>query len=306
MASAGARLREVGTTNKTRLSDFESAISDNTAALMRVHSSNFRIVGFTEQPALDDLVSLAHRRQLPLIDDIGSGALLDLSPYGIQDEPLATASIKAGADLVLFSGDKLLGGPQCGIIVGRQKLIRNLTRHPLMRAMRLDKVILAALAATLRLYRDAATARQQVPLLTFLETSLDNLKHRAERLAPQLQAAPAIASAQTLADHTYLGGGSVPAQQLPTWCVALKPADRTVDELSTALRLGQPAVVGRIQQDQLLLDLRSVFPREDAAIVEALHALAAPASRAARTAPPPSQPLGANTEPGSDETPATD
>jgi L-seryl-tRNA(Ser) seleniumtransferase len=212
MTASGARLREVGTTNKTRLDDYQSAIGEATAALLRVHTSNYRIVGFTEQPGLADLVALAHRHHLPVIDDIGSGALLDFAERGISGEPVAEQSIRAGADLVLFSGDKLLGGPQCGIIVGRRALVQQISQHPMMRAMRLDKAILAALAATLRLYRDTATVERQVPLLSLLATSLENLQNRAERLAPQLSAAPAIASAMAQQSHSFLGGGSVPAR----------------------------------------------------------------------------------------------
>jgi L-seryl-tRNA(Ser) seleniumtransferase len=273
MSSSGARLREVGTTNKTRISDYASAINDSTGALLRVHSSNFRIVGFTEEPTIDEIAQLGHQHQLPVIDDIGSGALVEFRPYGVTDEPIAGESIKAGADLVLFSGDKLLGGPQCGIIVGKRVLVRQISKHPLMRAMRLDKVILGALASTLRLYRDAATARAQIPLLAFLETPIDNLQNRAERLTPQLAACPAIATAEPVAGHTYLGGGSVPTQELPTWCVAISPSPLSIDELAAALRTGNPAVFGRIQNDQLLFDLRSVFPRQDSELVEAVQAV---------------------------------
>lgn len=270
MSASGTRLREVGTTNKTRIGDFEAAIGEETAALMRVHTSNFKVVGFTEEPSLAELVALGRKRNLPVIDDIGSGALIDFSKYGIHDEPIASHSIKAGADLVLFSGDKLVGGPQCGIIVGRKSHVQKIAKHPMMRAMRVDKIILAALAATLRLYRDVPTAEESLPLLARLSAPVENLKNRAERLAPQLAAAAAISHADVVEDKTYLGGGSVPAQQIPTWCVALTPNEMNVDELSKRLRTGTPAVVGRIQQDRLLLDLRSVLPHQDAAIVEAV------------------------------------
>ncbi|MEX0818414.1 MAG: L-seryl-tRNA(Sec) selenium transferase [Pirellulaceae bacterium] len=270
MSASGARLKEVGTTNKTRIGDFEAAIGEETAALMRVHTSNFKVIGFTEQPSLAELVALGRKRNLPVIDDIGSGALIDFGKYGIHDEPVASDSIKAGADLVLFSGDKLVGGPQCGIIVGRKTHVQKIAKHPMMRAMRVDKTILAALAATLRLYRDVPTAEESLPLLARLSASLDNLRNRAERLAPQLAAAAAISRAEVIEDKTYLGGGSVPTQQIPTWCVALTPNEMTVDELSKQLRIGTPAVVGRIRQDRLLLDLRAVLPPQDAAIVEAM------------------------------------
>ena len=273
MSCSGACLREVGTTNKTRIGDYEAAINEQTAALMRVHTSNFRVVGFTAEAKLEELVSLSRKRGLPFIDDIGSGALLDFERYGVADEPVAQDSIKAGADLVLFSGDKLVGGPQCGIIVGRKKYVQMIAKHPMMRAMRLDKVILAALAATLRLYRDPSVAVRRVPLLTLLGTSLENLQNRAERLAPQLAATPAIASAEPVPDRSYLGGGSVPTQQIDTWCIALTPATGSLDHLASTLRSGQTSVFGRVQQDRLLLDLRTVTPEQDRQIVSAISQL---------------------------------
>lgn len=272
MEMSGAVLREVGTTNKTRNSDYERAIHDQTGALLRVHPSNYVIRGFTEQPSLADLVRLGQQHGLPVIDDIGSGALMDFAEFGLGGEPLVHASVRQGADLVLFSGDKLLGGPQCGILVGRSKWIELLTKHPLTRALRVDKLTLAALDATLRLYRDPIQARAQVPLLMLLSLTPENLKNRAERLAPQASACVAIQSAEAVPGTTYLGGGSVPTQELPTWCVALTPAGGSVDQLARRLRMGQPSVFGRIQQDRLLIDLRSVFPRQDLQIVAALQA----------------------------------
>ncbi|MBW3600405.1 MAG: L-seryl-tRNA(Sec) selenium transferase [Planctomycetes bacterium] len=271
MTAGGVRLREVGTTNKTRLSDFLSAIGDETAALMRVHTSNYVVVGFAEQPELAELVELAHAHDLPLIDDIGSGALIDYSQFGLTGEPVARDSIKAGADVVLFSGDKLLGGPQCGVIAGRRELVEKIQHHPLARALRVDKITLAALAATLRLYRDPEKAAQEVPLLSLLSTSLENLRNRAQRIASQAAASPAIESAEVIDERTFLGGGSVPTQEIDTVCVALAPAGRSVDSLAAELRGGQPSVFGRIQKDRLLLDLRSVLPAQDRVLVEALQ-----------------------------------
>jgi L-seryl-tRNA(Ser) seleniumtransferase len=281
MTSSGAKLREVGTTNKTRIGDYESAISEETAALMRVHTSNYVIVGFTEQPTLEELVALGRKRELPVIDDIGSGALVDFGKYGLTDEPIAADSIQAGADVVLFSGDKLLGGPQCGIIVGRKPIIQKIAKHPMMRALRVDKITLAALAATLRLYRDVTQAERSVPLLSLLSTPIENLKNRAERLAPQLAAAPAIAEAVPVEDEAFLGGGSVPTQRIATWCVALKPAKTSVQTLARELRIGTPSVFGRVQQDRLLLDLRSVLPRQDMQIAEAFRTLDVDAGKSA-------------------------
>ena len=213
MSASGVRLREVGTTNKTRIGDYEAAITSDTAALLRVHTSNFRIVGFTAEATLDELVSLGRKHQLPVIDDVGSGALIDFSRFGVRDEPVVGDSIRAGADLVLFSGDKLLGGPQCGLVVGRKTLVDRITKHPLMRAMRVDKIALAALGATLRLYRDPPAAERSLPLLMLLSTSLANLKNRAERLAPQLAALPAVAAAEPVESTTFLGGGLFPRKK---------------------------------------------------------------------------------------------
>jgi L-seryl-tRNA(Ser) seleniumtransferase len=275
MAASGAVLREVGTTNKTRIGDYESAINDRTAALLRAHSSNYRIVGFTEEASLAALVALGRKHNLPVIDDIGSGALLDYSKYGVTGEPVAGDSIRAGADVVLFSGDKLLGGPQVGIIAGRKPLVDKIARHPIMRALRVDKMTLAALAATLRLYRDPETAERSIPLLMLLSTSIDNLKHRAERLAPQIAATSVVEKADAVAGTTFLGGGSVPMQEIPTCCVAVTPKGLSVDALSRALRLATPAVMGRVHQDRLLLDLRSVFPHQDLQLVTVFESLQA-------------------------------
>jgi len=273
MEFSGAKLREVGTTNKTRIEDYRAAIRPETAALMRVHASNYAIVGFTEQASLAELVDLAAKRNLPVIDDIGSGAIEDVTACGLTDEPVAANSIKTGADVVLFSGDKLLGGPQCGIIVGKRALVERIAKHPLTRALRVDKITLAALVETLRLHRDRGAAEQSLPLMSLLTTSEANLKNRAERMAPQLAAGCVIQSAEPVESSTYLGGGSIPAQQIPTWCVALEPSRGNVDALAARLRKGSPCVFGRIHKDRLLLDLRSVFPRQDMQIVEAVQQL---------------------------------
>lgn len=270
MAASGAILREVGTTNKTRISDYENACGEETAAFMRAHTSNYRIVGFTQAPTLAELVDLSRAKGIPFIDDIGSGALIDFSQYGLDEEPMAVDSIKAGADVVLFSGDKLLGGPQCGIVVGRRKYIDRLLKNPLMRALRVDKMTLAALAATLRLYRDPQQALQQIPLLSLVSTSIQNLQNRAERLAPQMASSEAVATAEAVPDKAQLGGGSVPAQEIPTWCIALTAQGQSIDRLAEALRNGKPAVMGRVNRDRLLLDLRSVLPEQDQLLLEAV------------------------------------
>lgn len=271
MECSGARLREVGTTNKTRLADYEAAINENTGALMRVHPSNYRVVGFTDSVSLPDLVNLGRRHNLPVIDDVGSGALIDFAGFGLTDEPVVQESVAQGASIVLFSGDKLVGGPQCGIIVGAGDLISRIKRHPMTRAMRVDKLTLAALAATLRMYRDPEKARDSIPLLAMLSVPLENLKLRAERIATQLANSPRLASATAVEGTATLGGGSLPTQYLPTWCVALRPLKASVDQLAGELRTGWPAIFGRIQNDLLLLDLRTVHPRYDTQIVEAIN-----------------------------------
>jgi len=279
MTSAGAILREVGSTNKTRVSDYRDAISGSgsTAAMMRVHSSNYVVVGFTESPSLAELVALGRKRHIPVIDDIGSGALIDFSKYGVADEPIAKDSIDQGADLVLFSGDKLLGGPQCGIIVGKKRWIDQLANHPMMRALRVDKLTLAALRATLELYRDVDRRAQTVPLLAMLDTPLDNLKHRAEHLAPQLAACSHVESAEVIEEQSCLGGGSVPTQQIRTWAIAVTPKKMSLEQLAGALRMGEPGIWGRVQQNRLQLDLRTVQPEQDALIAKAFEMLGKPA-----------------------------
>jgi L-seryl-tRNA(Ser) seleniumtransferase len=273
MSSSGTVLREVGTTNKTRIEDYRDAICQDTAAMMRVHTSNFVVEGFTAEASLEELIELGKQRNLPVIDDIGSGALVDFKKYGVDREPVASQSVKAGADLVLFSGDKLMGGSQCGIIVGNASLIEKIRKHPLARALRVDKIVLAALAATINLYRDIDNAERTIPLLQLLSASEENLKNRAERLTPQLAACTCVAKAEVVPDTTFLGGGSVPTQRIPTWTVGITPAKITLDALSHQLRTGSPAVLGRIHKDQLILDLRSVLPSQDVDLIEAVSAI---------------------------------
>lgn len=274
MSSCGAILREVGTTNKTRVGDYEEAIGPNTAALMRVHTSNYAVVGFTESASLAELVELGKKKSLPVIDDIGSGALVDFKRYGLMHEPFAPESIEQGADLVLFSGDKLVGGPQCGIIAGKKEHIKKIAKHPMMRAMRVDKLVLGALVATLRAYRDVAVAEVEIPLLSILNTPLDNLKHRAERLAPQLAVSGLFQSCEAVEGQARLGGGSLPNEILPTWCIAMVPKQGSVETLSKQLRVGEPAVMGRIHDGKFLLDLKAVAPAEDLQILSAIQNLA--------------------------------
>jgi L-seryl-tRNA(Ser) seleniumtransferase len=242
-------LREVGTTNRTRAADYEHAIGPETAVLLRVHQSNFRVVGFTEQPSVGDLAALAHRHGLPLVDDLGSGALLPSNTVLLGDEPLARDSLAAGADLVCFSGDKLLGGPQAGIIVGRAELVEKLRRHPLQRALRADKLTLAALEGTLGLYLDPERAAREVPVLRMLDEPVEAVLARASRLAD----AAGGAVEETVA---RVGGGALPLAELPSIACAVE------EELAAPLRTGEPPLVGVIRDGRLLLDCRTLTDAE--------------------------------------------
>jgi L-seryl-tRNA(Ser) seleniumtransferase len=273
IAASGARLREVGTTNGTRLEDYSQAIGDATGALLVVEASNFAVVGGADGVAINELARLTAPRQLPLIHDLGSAALVDLEPLAGLRQPLVKTSCLQGADLVLFSGDKLLGGPQCGVLVGRRALIARIGQHPLARVVRVGKLTLAALAATLRLYRDPAKARHSIPLLQLLGTPTANLKLRAERLAMQMAAHPAIKQAEAVEDASYLGSDPVPSQKLATWCIGLEPASGTAETLAHKFRAGRPAVLSRVAGRRVLLDLRSVFPRHDLDLMVAVRSL---------------------------------
>ncbi len=244
LARSGARMVEVGTTNRTRAADYESAIGPGTAALLRVHQSNYRIVGFTASVATGDLARIAKRAGLPLVDDLGSGALLD-----VGDEPTAAESVAAGADLVCFSGDKLLGGPQAGIVVGRAGLVERLRRHPLQRALRADKLTLAALEGTLELFSDLPRARREVPVLRMLDEPLEQVRARAERLA-------GLVGGEVEETVARVGGGALPLAELPSAACAVEEA------LAAQLRLGEPPVVGIVRDGRLLLDARTLRAEE--------------------------------------------
>ncbi len=235
LARSGARLREVGTTNRTRAADYENAIGEDTALILRVHQSNFRVVGFTELPALRKLAQVARSHELPLVDDLGSGVLVELA-----DEPSAKESLDAGADLVTFSGDKLLGGPQAGIVVGRAELVERLRRHPLQRALRADKLTLAALEGTLALYLDAP---ERIPVLGMLRD--DGVRARAERLA-------SLTGGTVEETVARVGGGALPLAELPSFACALE------ESLAAPLRIGEPPIVGIVRDGKLLLDCRTL------------------------------------------------
>jgi L-seryl-tRNA(Ser) seleniumtransferase len=266
MRQSGARLTEVGTTNRTYLRDYESAITPDTAALMRIHASNFRIIGFTESPSLVDLARLAHEHGLLLLDDIGSGCLLDTASFGLAPEPTVQESLNAGVDLTLFSGDKLLGGPQAGIIVGREELVDSLRRHPLARAVRMDKASIAGLAATLLHYL-RGEALEKVPVWRMIATPLEATRRRASRWARALGPPARVQEGRSM-----IGGGSLPEESRPTGLLAL-PADGVdLSDLARRLRTGTPSVVARIEHDLLLFDPRTVRADEDRALIAALKA----------------------------------
>jgi L-seryl-tRNA(Ser) seleniumtransferase len=271
MSVSGAILREVGTTNITRLADYERAIGSATGALMQIHSSNYRISGFTKAVSLPDLVALGKKHGLPVIDDIGSGAQLDFARFGFQGEPVARASIATGVDLVLFSGDKLLGGPQAGILAGRKELVQKIEKDPLMRAFRLDKMTLAALEATLRLYLNEERALREVPVLRMLSIPLAELRQRAESLAVRLREIDGVATVKVSEDIAYVGGGSLPDQAMKT-CVLEVEVDGMSDvDLAYRLRTGRLAVMGRLRAGRLVLDVRTIFPQQEAELVEAVR-----------------------------------
>jgi L-seryl-tRNA(Ser) seleniumtransferase len=258
LASSGARLVEVGTTNRTRAADYEHAIGPDTALLLRVHQSNFRVVGFAELPSTTDLAAVAERRGLPLLDDLGSGVLSDSQFLG--DEPSARDALAAGADLVCFSGDKLLGGPQAGIVAGRAELVERLRRHPLQRALRADKLTLAALEGTLALYLDPEGALREVPVLRMLAEPVGDVRKRAERLA-------AVTGGTVEETVARVGGGALPLTELPSFACAVE------EELAASLRLGDPPVVAVVRDGRTLLDCRTLAEAEvDEAAAAVVHA----------------------------------
>ncbi len=258
MGAGGVVLREVGTTNRTRIADYEQAINDRTAVLMHVHTSNYRIVGFSESVPIGAMSELARRFDLIAADDLGSGALLDFEALGLPDEPHVRSSIEAGADLVCFSGDKLLGGPQCGVIVGRRELIERIDSNPLMRTYRVGKLTLLALEATLRCYGDPAEAAAAVPAIAMMRASTDELAERARVLCEQLEAALPEEKFFVGSDVGYVGGGSMPARELQTVVVQWRPAKATADEMTRLLREADVPVVARVRSDAICFDLRTV------------------------------------------------
>ncbi len=274
MQAGGVTLREVGTTNRTRLSDYESAISEKTAMLMRVHTSNYRVVGFTEEVEIEALAALAHRKGLLAFDDLGSGVLIDPALHDLPPEPLVSASIAAGADIICFSGDKLLGGPQCGIIVGKKELIERLNKNPLMRTYRVDKLTLLALDATLRHYADPQDALQNIPTLSMLAATTDELATRASALVDDLKAALPQEQFYICSDVGYAGGGAMPGHELPTVVVHWRPAHLSADDAAQALREADTPVVARIRDAAICFDLRTLRTMDFEPLVSAVYSVA--------------------------------
>ncbi len=268
MTQCGCTLREVGTTNKTHLFDYEDAIGPETRALLRVHTSNYRIVGFSERPGLAELVELGRKHDLPVIEDLGSGSLVDLTAFGIHGEPTVQQSVKAGVDVISFSGDKLLGGPQAGLILGKRAYIEKLKRHPLARALRVDKMTIAALRETLYAYQDPAWAKCNIPVLRMLGASGEELRGRAEKLRLALEGFGC--AARVVETEGQVGGGSCPTQLLKSWAVAVDPGKLTADQLAEALRRPYPHIIGRISQGQYLLDVRTLTDDDFSAIARRL------------------------------------
>lgn len=269
MAKSGAVLREVGTTNRTRIADYERAITERTRMLLRVHRSNFEIVGFTEQPSLADLVALGRKRNIPVVEDLGSGALFDLRAVGIHGEPSVAESLAAGVDVITYSGDKILGGPQAGLITGRAELVARIRSNPLFRALRVNKLTYAALEATLMAY--LRKDYHAIPALRLMNTPADDLKCRAEAIAVRLRK-EARTECDVITVESLVGGGAAPAATLPSFAVAIGAKGRSADELAAALRQSPQAVIARVEDGRVLLDLRTVFPEQDGAVMEAVMA----------------------------------
>jgi L-seryl-tRNA(Ser) seleniumtransferase len=270
MARSGAILREVGTTNKTRVQDYADAIGPNTALLLRVHPSNFRMIGFTERPELNELIRLSRTSKVPLVEDIGSGSLVDLKPFGISDEPLAAESLDAGVNLICFSGDKLLGGPQAGIIAGEKSLVDPIRKNPLMRTYRVEKLIYGALEATLNSYR-CGRAHKEIPVVRMIAMTLEELNERARDFSGKLKAAlPGSVKVQMAEGKSLVGGGSCPEYALPTTLIVLESDRPSPNAIESRLRSQDPPIILRLEEDKVLIDLRTVFPAQESELLEGL------------------------------------
>ena len=269
MSKSNAILREVGTTNRTRIADYEGAITEKTRLLLRVHRSNFQITGFTEQPAIEDLVGLARKRNIPLLEDLGSGALFNLRSIGVNDEPSVLDSLRQGVDVVTYSGDKLLGGPQAGMLSGRNDLIARMHANSLFRALRVDKLTYAALEATLLAY--VKGNHDAIPALRMMRLPKEEIGKRAEAVAKKL---PSSLSVEVRDGKSVIGGGAAPSATLPTRVLSITCEGLSADEISARLRAYDPPIIARVEDGRVLLDLRTVFPEQDEAIAQALRQVA--------------------------------
>ena len=272
MKRSGAKMIEVGTTNKTHPEDYEEVINDKTGLLLKVHTSNYRIVGFTSEVDLHTLIEFGEKYHLPVVNDLGSGSLIDFSLYGLEQEPTVQEVVKTGVDVVTFSGDKLLGGTQAGIIVGKKTTIKKLIKNPLNRALRIDKLMLAALESTLRLYIDQETVIKKIPTLKMITLPLDEIKRRANNLKSRLMKnIPDHVEIQVVDDSSQVGGGALPSQQLPTKVVAISSESISVKSLEKYLRDNRPSIIARISKDQLRIDIRTVSMDEEKVIENSLR-----------------------------------
>jgi L-seryl-tRNA(Ser) seleniumtransferase len=270
MARSGAQLVEVGTTNRTNRKDYEAALTAESRLLLKVHRSNFQVTGFTADVPAAELATLAHARKLPFLYDVGSGLLLDLAPWGLTGEPTVFDALASGADLVTFSGDKLLGGPQAGILLGSEAAIAACRADPIARAVRADKLTLAALEATLALYRDPETARREIPVLRMLTEDLDSVKKRGEALLKDVTGGEKRVEAELVQGESEVGGGSFPGATIPTWLIAIRSP--VPDTLVARLRGGAPPVIARIAADRVVLDPRTILPDQVTATVRGVAA----------------------------------
>jgi len=271
MAKSGAILREVGTTNRTRIADYERAITERTKLLLRVHRSNFRIIGFTEQPSLEELVALGRKHNIPVMEDLGSGEIFDLRNVGVRGEPMIADSLRAGVNLVTYSGDKLLGGPQAGIISGDRELMAKVRANPLFRAVRVDKMFYAALEATLLAY--LREDYDSIPALRMMRISEEELARRSQQMAKHLSGKLAHLQIEVIESRSVLGGGAAPGSTLPTRVLAVKSASISADELCARLRQWQTPIIARVEDERVLLDLRTVQPEQEAEITTALQSI---------------------------------
>ena len=264
MAKSGAILREVGATNRTHPADYENAINDNTALLLKVHTSNYKVVGFTAEVTLEQMVAIGKKHNLPVMEDLGSGALIDLSAYGLAKEPLVGERIAAGADVVTFSGDKILGGPQAGLMVGKKDLIGKMNKNHLQRALRCGKLTLAALEATLRRYRQSPNIVEEIPTLRAFTRSVDEVRAMGQSVLPKLESLLGNGYQLALQDSTsQIGSGALPTEELPTVVITVKNSTLSVDAVAKRFRQAVPPIIGRIQDDKFLLDLRTIFDADD-------------------------------------------